>query len=763
MPQFSTTIQIIWKIAALEADEAGHELIEKEHVMLGLCSLDKVLSSSSWMKSLEESDQNTVEMEAALVSQTFAKIGLDPVKCRRLLRNMMGAKKTTSQQIIHRSAECKQYFQSAITEAIASGETESVAAEHLLVAILAKPGATIGKAFQQMAITYQIEDLRKVAPKENVRGETPLLDRFGIDLVEKYAKSETPFLYGRDQELLALARALTRKTRNNPLLVGDAGVGKTCIVEGLAFRIARGGIMPEIRDLRIIQVDIGRLIAGACYRGEFEERLTGMFDEAVNNPQVVLFFDEIHTLLGGGKSEWSQEAAQLVKPVLGQGAIRCIGTTTWDEYARYIESDPALERRFQMIRVNEPSPGETKEILMSLRPKMESHYGVNIFDAAIDAIIEMTVQYLPARRFPDKAIDLLDEACARLKMSRLTFLPGSTESHKREVTDLHIAETLEIMTGVPLSGMAGNWGPKMLLLENELKSAIVGQEAAIEAVVNAVFRAQTIRKRESKPIGVFFFAGPSGVGKTQLAKSLATSLFGSEKAMIRIDMSEYQERHSLSRLIGAPPGYIGHDADGQLSGALRKNPFSIVLLDEAEKAHMDIWNLFLQVFDDGRLTDSHGRTISAEHAVFIVTSNLSLSKPRSPLGFGGGATKEIEGKSLRHALIQAGFRPEFVNRLDEIIEFHPLTREHLHIIAEKSLCALQMSLPQVSLEIGPEIIPFLCNVAFEPFFGARPLQRLIEQAIANPLAALIANNKGNAVIPVRIFVEDQKIQFRSQS
>ena len=519
--------------------------------------------------------------------------------------------------------------------------------------------------------------------------------------------------------------------------------------------------MPEISNLRIIQVDIGRLIAGTRYRGDFEERLTGIFDEAVRNSQVVLFFDEIHTLLGGGKGEWSQDAAQLVKPVLGQGDIRCIGTTTWEEYARYIESDPALERRFQIIRVNEPTTEETKEILTSLRAKMEAHYKVEILDTALDAIVELTAQYLPGLHFPDKAIDLLDEACSRLKMSRLTFLPGSPASPPKVVTDLHVAETLEKLTGVPISGMTGNWGPKMQLLENELKASIVGQETAIEAVVNAVIRSQTIRRRAGKPIGVFFFAGPSGVGKTLLAKSLTASLFGSEKAMIRIDMSEYQERHSLSRLIGSPPGYIGHDAEGQLSGALRKNPFSVVLLDEAEKAHMDIWNLFLQVFDDGRLTDSHGRVISAEHAVFIVTSNLTLSKPRSPLGFGGGEAKADEGKSVRHALIQAGFRPEFVNRLDEIIEFHPLTREHLQIIAEKSLFALQKSLPQATLDIDYEIIPFLCGAAFDPVFGARPLQRLIEQAIANPLVALIASNSDE--VAVRIFVEDQKIQIRSLS
>ena len=762
MPQLSATIQLVWKIAAMEADEAGHELIEKEHLMLGLCSLDKVLSSSAWMKALQEDEQKSLKREAALLSQTFDKIGLDPVKLRRLLRSEMGTKKTTGQKIVHRSEECKQYFQSAISEALRAGETECVEAIYLLLALLAKPGPTISKTLQQMSITYEIKELKNSIPKEDVRGENPFLARYGIDLVAKHADSDTPILYGRDQELLALARALTRKTRNNPLLVGDAGVGKTCIVEGLAFRIAQGGIIPEISNLRIIQVDIGGLIAGSRYRGDFEERLTGILGEAVRDPRVVLFFDEIHTLLGGGKGEWSQEATQLVKPVLGQGNIRCIGTTTWDEYARYIESDPALERRFQIIRVNEPTAEETQKILTSLRAKMEAHYKVEILETALDAVVELTAQYLPGRHFPDKAIDLLDEACSRLKMSRLTFLPGSPASPPKVVTDQHVAETLEKLTGLPVSGMAGNWGPKMQLLENELKTSIVGQEKAIEAVVGAVIRAQTIRRRAGKPVGVFFFAGPSGVGKTLLAKSLTASLFGSEKAMIRIDMSEYQERHSLSRLIGAPPGYIGHEAEGQLSGALRKNPFSVVLLDEAEKAHMDIWNLFLQVFDDGRLTDSHGRVISAEHAVFIVTANLVLSKPRSPLGFGGGEPKADEVKSARYALIQAGFRPEFVNRLDEIIEFHPLTREHLQIIAEKSLFALQKSLPQATLDIDSEIIPFLCGAAFDPVFGARPLQRLIEQTIANPLVELIANNSGSAVIPVRIFVEENKIQIRSQ-
>lgn len=479
------------------------------------------------------------------------------------------------------------------------------------------------------------------------------------------------------------------------------------------------------------------LVAGTTLRGEFEQRLQGVIREASANPEIILFIDEIHTVVGAGKASGSLDAANILKPSLGRGDIRCIGATTIDEYRRYIENDQALERRFQSIMVNEPTVVQTKEILNNTKARYEQHHGVIITDEAIDAAVELSAKYILDRRFPDKAIDLIDEACSRAHIPQVTIGQGieANESLEQEVTWETVAEVVSEKTDIPLAWLTESERERLQRMAGELKEKVIGQDEAVEAVTSAIQRRRLMVQEPNRPIGVFFFAGHTGVGKTHLAKCLADFLFDSEKAMIRIDMSEYQEKHTVSNLIGAPPGYVGYEDEGQLTGPLRTRPFSVVLMDEVEKAHPDVLNIFLQVFDDGRLTDRKGHTVDATNAIFIMTSNLSLQLGPS-MGF-GCRVRGSKDNELRKALIKQGLRRELVNRIDRVILFHSLSMENVKKIAGLFIKELneRVKVKGVFIEkVQPEALRLLCEMGYDEQNGVRPLRRVIESEVEEPLA-----------------------------
>ncbi len=597
-----------------------------------------------------------------------------------------------------------------------------------------------------------------VEKKNPITPAKTLLEKFGRDLTQLAREGKLEEVIGRKDEILELVRTLTRKTKNNPLLIGESGVGKTAIVEGLAIRIDGENLTPELIGKRVIELNMASLIAGTKYRGEFEERLTGIIKEA-SSPEIILFIDEIHTIVGAGAAEGAMDASNILKPALARGEIRCIGATTVMEYRKYIEKDSALERRFQPIMVEEPSIEDAIKILKGLKEKYEKHHNVKITDAAIKAAVELSVRYLLDRRLPDKALDLLDEACTRKKVPILS-MHGEMSKDVIEVSDEEIAEVLSDWTGIPVKKLTEEEQQRLMHMEDALQDRVVGQQDAVEKVSKRIRMAKAGLLSRNRPVGVFLFLGPTGVGKTELARALSAFLFGSEKAMIRIDMSEYMEKHSISRLIGAPPGYIGHDEEGQLTGALRKKPYSIVLLDEVEKAHHEVFDLFLQVFDEGRLTDSKGRTIDARNSVFIMTSNIGADvysrDPDAQVlygGYGNGSDNEILGR------VKKSFRPEFINRIDEIIIFKPLLYEHIQKIAQKMLENLGNQLKEKGINLRYEkgTLDLLCQNGYDPANGARPLQRTIERMVAEPLSDMILKGDFRQGDTVSLDVENSAI------
>ena len=704
-----------------------------------------------------------------------------------------------------------------------------VGPEHILMALGLNPDSTAGRL---LAARIDPRTLQQSEPQPGRggptgrggepggTGSTPTLEQYGVDLTELARRGEIDPVVGRAEEIEQAVEILSRRTKNNPVLIGEAGVGKTAVVEGLAQRIVDGDVPQTLAGKRVIQLDLAGLVAGTRYRGDFEERLTKIIDEIQESGEgLIVFLDEIHTLVGaggGGGEGGGMDASNMLKPALARGRLRVVGATTLDEYRKHIEKDAALARRFQPVLIGEPSVEDTVAILRGLRDNYEAHHQVRITDEALDAAAELSDRYITDRFLPDKAIDLIDQAGARVRLRvktpaadvreqerRLEQLSrdrdqavaaenyekasalrdeintikqqiegtGGTGSAVPQVTPADIAEVVSRATGIPVSQLTEEERERLLRLEGHLHEHVIGQDEAVSAVAEAVRRSRAGLGDPDRPVGSFLFLGPTGVGKTELARTLADALFGDADRMIRFDMSEFQERHTVSRLVGAPPGYVGYDEAGQLTEAVRRRPYSVVLLDEIEKAHPDVFNILLQVLDDGRLTDSQGRTVSFKNTVLIMTSNIGseiISGTRRTVGFGTGADGSSIDDGLRDKLdrrLREQFRPEFINRIDEIIVFRQLETAQLRQITEMLLGDTRRRLhaQDVSLEISPEAVDWLAQRGFQPEYGARPLRRTIQRELDNRLSRLLLNADLAPGQTVRVGTADGQLTFAVQS
>ena len=576
---------------------------------------------------------------------------------------------------------------------------------------------------------------------------TPLLDRYGRDLSTQVREGKISEVIAREKEIRALARTLSRSKKNNPLLLGDAGVGKTAIVEGLAYAIHAGTAPKSLLNRRLVQIEIGTLVAGTSLRGQFEERLIGIVEEAKRSSNIILFIDEIHTIVGAGDTiDSNLDAANILKPALARGEIICIGATTHEEYRRAIAQDPALARRFRTIDVEEPAEADAITILTGQRDRLEAHHGVVIQPETIESAVRLSVRYLTDRRLPDKALDLLDEACTRVTIR--TIHPDEPDEDQNEVKVEDIAAVLAEWTGIPVTELTSDEKRRLAGLEDALRSRVIGQDRAVEMVSGAIKTARAGLNDPKRPIGVFLFLGPSGVGKTELARALANFMFGSEDVIIRLDMSEFHDSHTVSRLIGSPPGYKESNRGGQLTDALRRHPYSVVLLDEIEKAAPEVFDLFLQIFDEGRLSDAHGQAVDARHAVFIMTSNVGTREAAKSLGF---AQEEAEPDYSHH--LKQYFRPEFINRIDEVVTFRPLTLEVTSRILDLQLEELHQRLrdQKLTLILSDEAREAVLKAGLDPVNGARPLRRAVDRMIVRPLSNRIvasAFERGTTVMAI---------------
>lgn len=647
--------------------------------------------------------------------------------------------------------------------------------------------------------------------------KTPMLDEFGTDLTLAAAEQRLDPVVGRENEIERVIQILARRTKNNPVLLGEPGVGKTAVAEGLAIRIVNSDIPDLLEGKKVIQLDMGLLVAGTKYRGEFEERLKKIMDEIRLAGNIILVIDEMHTLIGAGAAEGAIDAANILKPALSRGEIQVIGATTNDEYRKYVEKDPALERRFQPVAINEPSVDETIEIIKGLRHKYEEHHKLNISDEAIVASTELSYKYVTDRYLPDKAIDIIDEACSKVRIQHCNLPPEGkelekelkevvkkkgeairnqefetasnlrddeadlkekirevsqkwreeSEANKPTVTAEQVAEVVSVMTGIPTTKITEGESVRLLKLENTLHARVIGQDQAVVAISKAIRRARVGLKAPNRPIGSFIFAGPTGVGKTELAKALAEAVFGSENNMIRVDMSEFMEKHSTAKLIGSPPGYVGYDDGGHLTETIRKKPYSVILFDEIEKAHPDVFNIMLQILDDGRLTDAKGRFINFKNTIIIMTSNVgaSMITTGSKLGF---SVSDDESKDKYERLkdtvseeMKKAFRPEFLNRIDETIVFSHLSKPEIRQIVDLMFKDLfkRLESQELKIEVSDEVKDYLAEDGYSEAYGARPLRRLIQKKVEDGLAEEILGGTYKAGNKILLTLEDKKIKF----
>ena len=795
MQRFTDDAQRVLSLAQEAALELGHDYVGTEHVLIGLTKVKNGVAA----KALEELGLVTEDIFEAVEEHVGR-----------------GNKKATS---IYMTPRVKHVLELAIQVANQMNHNY-VGTEHILLGLLSDGSGVAVAILRAMNIRSNdvVEAIRSIlgsnkgsnnGGQEGINSNNDLgeLSDFATDLNESAKQGKIDPVIGRDTEIQRVIQILSRRTKNNPVLIGEPGVGKTAIAEGLAQRIVTGNVPEILRNKRIISLSIGSMLAGAKYRGEFEERLKKAIDEVQQHDDMIIFIDEIHTLVGAGATEGAMDAANILKPALARGEFQVIGATTLDEYKKHIEKDAALERRFQPVQVGEPNEEDALEILKGLRDRYEAFHKAKITDEALTAAVSLSSRYITDRFLPDKAIDVVDEAASKVRMKVFSAAPdvkaledrlntvkkekeaavtsqdfekaaklrdeeqsllkeiGDKRSIAKEksdqkliVTEEDIAAVVAQWTGIPVAKIAEEESETLLHLEEELHKRVVGQDEAVTAVAKAVRRARAGLKDPKRPIGSFLFLGPTGVGKTELARALASSLFGDESAMIRLDMSEYMEKHTVSRLVGAPPGYVGYEEGGQLTDAVRRKPYSVILLDEVEKAHADFFNILLQVLDDGRLTDSQGRTVDFRNTVIIMTSNLgakALHKNSPELGFLAAKksdfnvdeNKEIEFKEAKKSVMDAvkrHFRPEFLNRIDEMIVFHPLTEEDLKEIVTILMSDVTKRLEErdLQLEITPEAMQLLVKEGSDFTMGARPLKRAIQRLIEDPVSDLIL--KGDA-------------------
>jgi ATP-dependent Clp protease ATP-binding subunit ClpC len=768
-----------------------------------------------------------LQQEKGLVGDIFAELGVD----LEAVKQEVAAALEKTPKVSYDTGQL--YATPRIANLIrAAGEEadrlkdEFIGTEHLLIAIAREQGGEAAEILKRLGIDQEkvyaaLQKLRGGHRVTDARAESKYrsLQKYGRDLTEMAREGKLDPVIGREDEIKRVMQILSRRTKNNPVIVGEAGVGKTAIAEGLAQKIVADDVPDSLKGRKVVALDMGALVAGSKFRGEFEERLKAVMDEVRQaKGEVILFIDEMHTVVGAGAAEGSIDASNMLKPALAHGELQCVGATTLDEYRKFIEKDKALERRLQPVFITEPSVEATIEILKGLRPRYEAHHKVKITDGALEAAARLSQRYIADRHLPDKAIDLIDEAASKLRIDtesapaevksleqKLKQLTNEEEAASQrqdfeksaeikaerlrleeeynkakakwlkeekldEVVDEEdIAQLISKWTGIPISQMLEGEAEKLLHMEERIHERLINQEEAVTAISEAIRRSRAGLKDPQRPIGSFIFLGPTGVGKTELAKTLARFLFDDENAMVRLDMSEYQERHTVSRLIGAPPGYVGYDEGGQLTEAVRRRPYRVILLDEIEKAHPEVFNSLLQILDDGRLTDGHGRTVDFKNTVVIMTSNVGAELIRRQMSMGFAAKQESKGQKLDYdtmkervlAEMKKTFRPEFINRIDEIIVFHQLTEEQLRQVVELLVKDLQERLAdrKLSIELSDKAKSWLVKEGYDPVYGARPLRRAIERYVENPLSSKLLGGEFKEGDTVKVDLGDKGLTF----
>lgn len=802
--RFTERAQKVLYFAQEEAKALYHNYIGTEHILLGL-----------------------IREGEGIAAQALKNLGVQLETIRSKVEALIGRGDVPG-EVVGYTPRAKRVLELSMAEARRLGHNY-IGTEHLLLGliregegvaarVLQEVGVELNKARDEIMKLLANEPSSMSKPRRNTN--TPNLNQYGRDLTELAREGKLDPVIGREKEIERVIQVLSRRTKNNPCLIGDPGVGKTAIVEGLAQRIVEGTVPEILKDKRVVTLDMGSMVAGTKYRGEFEERIKNIMSEVIKSGNVILFIDEMHTIIGAGAAEGAIDASNIMKPALARGEIQVIGATTVDEYRKHVEKDPALERRFQPILVEEPSVEETIQILKGLRDKYEAHHRVKITDKAIEAAAKLSDRYITDRFLPDKAIDLIDEAASRVRIKAVTAPPELKEleeklenlikekeeairmqefekaarirdqeqSLRKEIENIRndwqqknlsadgivdeeeIAHIVSMWTGIPVKKLAEEESERLLKLEEILHNRVIGQDEAVNAVAKAVRRARVGLKDPKRPIGSFIFLGPTGVGKTELSRALAEALFGDEDAMIRLDMSEYMEKHTVSKLIGSPPGYVGYEEGGQLTEKIRRKPYTVILFDEIEKAHPDVFNILLQILDDGRLTDAKGRTVDFKNTVIIMTSNVGahLIKKGATLGFAANkeeAKKDYE-KMKESVLneLKRTFRPEFLNRVDEIIVFHPLEEEHIKKIIDIMLRDLRNKLKQsnIEIEVTEKAKEVLVKEGFDPNYGARPLKRAIQRLIENEISEKILKAEIKEGDNILVDAADGKLIFEKK-
>jgi len=805
--KFTERARRVLTLAQEEAHRFNHNYIGTEHILLGL---------------VREGD--------GVAAKVLANLGVELNKVRSAVEFIIGRGDRTVLGEIGLTPRAKKVIELAVDEARRLNHSY-IGTEHLLLGLVREGEGIAAGVLESLGVNLErvraetTRILSQSAPQAAASGarqasRTPTVDQLGIDLTAAARNGQLDPVIGRSNELERVVQILSRRTKNNPVLIGEPGVGKTAIAELLAQRIVSGDVPETLQNKRLLTLDIGSLVAGTKYRGEFEERLKKVIEEIKAAGNCILFIDELHMLVGAGAAEGAVDAANILKPSLARGELQCIGATTLDEYRKHIERDAALERRFQPVMVEEPTVEEAIEILKGIRPRYEEHHKLKISDAALVAAAELSARYVSDRYLPDKAIDLIDEAASRVRIRRAATPPSlkeamkGLESLRREkeqaiaaqqyeyaaelrdrevklqdkiremgeweegeagiatpvVTEEDVAEVVSMWTGIPVARIASEESARLLRMEEALRSRVIGQDEAIETIARAVRRARAGLKDPRRPIGVFLFCGPTGVGKTELARALAEFMFGSQDNMIKLDMSEFSEKHTVSRLVGAPPGYVGYDDGGQLTDAVRRKSYCLILLDEIEKAHPEVFNLLLQIFDEGRLTDAKGRKVDFRNTIIIMTSNVGsdLIKKDSALGF-ATTTDEIKSHEERYqrmkekvlAELKNVFKPEFLNRIDSTVVFRSLTKEDIRRIVDNELKKVEKTLNQkgIRLEVTDAGKDWLGEKGYDPVFGARPLRRVIQDNIEDRLSEMLLAGEFAAGDTVRVDAEDGQLKI----